>query len=176
MSDKLNIKSGKFYRTRDGRKVGPMIANGYNRYWPWVDDHTHAYGNAWDADGMGAVCTPLPKRDPSLDLIAEWAEPTPDYNDGRWYAWAGGDFPVHRHSIIEAVYVDDNGEKMEFGGYALGKVCDSPFLFRVVEAYKEPQEAWLSDSGDFYWSHEEALRRSTFGTPRLFREVRSVAQ
>ena len=73
MSDRITIESGKFYRTRDGYKCGPMEPLGpeYRHLEPSVAfggfilgtghrvfraDGTHAYGNA------------------DLDLVAEWGE------------------------------------------------------------------------------------------------------
>lgn len=64
----LKIEAGKFYKTRDGRKVGPM------RLPPWstgfFDESRSLTGMAWSKDGAfiaGATS--------SLDLIALWVEP-----------------------------------------------------------------------------------------------------
>ncbi|WP_374833975.1 hypothetical protein [Paenochrobactrum pullorum] len=61
----LTIEAGKYYRTRDGRKVGPMENVGL--YWdaPDVDDSCYENGRQWQCE------------DTVHDLIAEWVdEPT----------------------------------------------------------------------------------------------------
>lgn len=65
MSIKLEV--GKYYRTRDGRKVGPMRNDaGLIRY-PWDCDNTrHFYNNIGSADDG-----------PKYDLIAEWVDDVP---------------------------------------------------------------------------------------------------
>lgn len=72
----MKIEAGKYYRTRDGRKVGPMIHNRGNQVWPWVDDEDDpdGCGNAWDPNGLGCFCTPAANKRPGLDLIAEWTD------------------------------------------------------------------------------------------------------
>ncbi len=59
----IKIEAGKFYRTRDGRKVGPMVAS--NSRWPFkTNGHNGAYYNA---DGSCPYFS-------NLDLIAEWID------------------------------------------------------------------------------------------------------
>lgn len=63
----MQIENGKYYRTRDGRKVGPMVADG-SKFWmngknaltdpEWSDDGTNFYPFSEECD----------------DLIAEWAD------------------------------------------------------------------------------------------------------
>lgn len=63
----MQIEAGKFYRTRDGQKVGPMIYFGIKgRFIVTVGD-----GAAWEGDGRGLVDG---KYDWSRDLIAEWID------------------------------------------------------------------------------------------------------
>lgn len=62
----LVIKSGKYYRTRDGRKVGPMNGSSFfwvagetsseDKEWRQNGKHNHNFGGATDAD----------------DLVSEW--------------------------------------------------------------------------------------------------------
>lgn len=63
----LTIEAGKFYRTRDGRKVGPATARTGDLYsdGPWRLD-------GWNYDNNG-ICSNLGGRDPK-DLIAEWVD------------------------------------------------------------------------------------------------------
>lgn len=67
----MQIEAGKYYKTRDGRKVGPMERNHGN----WAKTHP------WTAEVCGAVrddgTWASERGDISdFDLIAEWTEPT----------------------------------------------------------------------------------------------------
>ena len=79
----FTIEAGRFYRTRDGRKVGPMVrrtesqwGNPYTGDFIWTDleptcgrsDHT------WQADGHQFYTGDTDCN----DLVAEWVEPTPE--------------------------------------------------------------------------------------------------
>jgi hypothetical protein len=69
----LKIEAGKYYRTRDGRKVGPM----YKRGGEWVcDNMIDEYIPMWNLKtGVANFTTEGPKSDyPQYDLIAEWAD------------------------------------------------------------------------------------------------------
>lgn len=70
----LTIEAGKFYRARDGRKVGPIEAYDYG-YW-----HVRGTNDLWRADGTECVHS-------SADLIAEWV-------DGPAWNTAGFTIPV----------------------------------------------------------------------------------
>lgn len=63
----LQIQAGKFYRTRDGRKVGPMET--FLNMFSAEDDGTHRIFQADGTHGSQHV-TNLPH----LDLIAEWVD------------------------------------------------------------------------------------------------------
>lgn len=67
----LRIEAGKFYKTRDGRKVGPMELyldeDGARDSWSAVGDEQ---GRLWGADG-----TRYYGGNKETDLIAEWVEP-----------------------------------------------------------------------------------------------------
>ncbi len=65
----MKIEAGKYYRTRDGRKVGPMIDRNPK---PW--DRTKwrdVGGRCWHENGEHFK----EMKKPNLDLIAEWIEP-----------------------------------------------------------------------------------------------------
>ncbi|MDX1032795.1 hypothetical protein GOL82_16270 [Sinorhizobium medicae] len=65
----LRIVEGKFYKTRDGRKVGPIGPNeGGLQGYPWQDDSS--WSDCWTADGRYYADT----MDSSHDLIAEWVD------------------------------------------------------------------------------------------------------
>lgn len=71
----MKIEAGRYYRTRDGRKVGPTEVNyGTNSSWhPWrfgadVNDTCHDSGSWHRFDG----------EECDEDLIAEWTDPAPE--------------------------------------------------------------------------------------------------
>lgn len=69
----LQIEAGKYYRTRDGRKVGPM----YERGGEWICDHqVDGYVPMWHLKtGVANFTTEGPESDdPQYDLIAEWTD------------------------------------------------------------------------------------------------------
>lgn len=61
----MKIEAGKYYRTRDGQRVGPMRENGVPTVYRWSVGFEG--GAFWDDSGRGANAR-------SPDLIAEWAE------------------------------------------------------------------------------------------------------
>lgn len=65
----LRIKAGRYYKTRDGRKVGPMKSNGRSGFIEKFGD-----GRVWEDDGTHRkVCEDVMKA--SDDLVAIWEEP-----------------------------------------------------------------------------------------------------
>ncbi|NRF12458.1 hypothetical protein [Agrobacterium pusense] len=67
----IKIEAGKFYRTRDGRKVGPIIANWCdNEHWPflWPEQTMYYKPNGFSCPGSAHL-----HRDDD-DLIAEWID------------------------------------------------------------------------------------------------------
>ena len=70
----VKIEAGKFYRTRDGRKVGPMARN-YSGFYedshPWRDPNSR---HTFKSDGTYGIGQHSTSGD---DLVAEWPdEPT----------------------------------------------------------------------------------------------------
>lgn len=63
----LRIEAGKFYKTRDGRKVGPMEGPMWSSY--WHDDVMWFDGESYGHDGQV-----LGEETQLGDLIAEWAD------------------------------------------------------------------------------------------------------
>lgn len=62
----LTIEAGKFYKTRDGRKVGPMVDFGHKDGYRWCD--ADLIGDYYSAEGN-------PQCDgPAYDIIAEWVD------------------------------------------------------------------------------------------------------
>lgn len=70
----LTIEAGKFYKTRDGRKVGPLVFVG--DYWTNTNDHGNYNPGHYTSDGVSAFLGKLPREESRLpfDLIAEWVD------------------------------------------------------------------------------------------------------
>lgn len=70
----LKLEAGKFYKTRDGRKVGPMVEDKWHdrRYgWTVAHEFNAEYGKAWRGDG---TFHPDVGTQHGADLIAEWID------------------------------------------------------------------------------------------------------
>ena len=70
----MKIEAGKYYKTRDGRKVGPMVEEEpLWSDWPWgVEGYECDLGRTlWEDDGTA-------DETQDADLIAEWTEATAD--------------------------------------------------------------------------------------------------
>jgi hypothetical protein len=64
----MKIEAGKYYRTRDGRKVGPMMLTNPMSEYPWEDGEDFTYND------IGQFAVDLTKH--NRDLIAEWQDDT----------------------------------------------------------------------------------------------------
>jgi uncharacterized protein YegP (UPF0339 family) len=81
-------------------------------------------------------------RKPAKDLnCAADKAATPDYNDGNWHAWHGGECPVHPESVVEVQFRDGKHSTYDdkAGSWNWGKQGNSTIIaFRVVTPYTEP--------------------------------------
>lgn len=77
----ITIEPGKFYKTRDGRKVGPLLENAGNRYYPWTiktdTPLNEYYETTWMNDGRFHKHAVAGTE--ALDLVAEWTDEFPHY-------------------------------------------------------------------------------------------------
>lgn len=62
--DGMKIEVGKYYRTRDGQKVGPMKIHNEAKFHIWIE--RYGDGRSWKPDGTSDHCA---------TLISEWSEP-----------------------------------------------------------------------------------------------------
>lgn len=65
----MKIEAGKYYRTRDGRKAGPVAISGDSSY-PWLARVDTM--RVFQADGTHG--SPAVARERGLDLVAAWTE------------------------------------------------------------------------------------------------------
>ena len=64
----LKLEVGKFYRTRDGRKVGPMLIWNDRAQYPWSDDMEDGT-DVWTPSGLSC-----PNAEGPPDIVAEWTD------------------------------------------------------------------------------------------------------
>jgi len=122
---KLQIEAGKFYKTRDGRKVGPMEQS----WGAWRDATRRLTSQSWSANGTfiaGLVS--------NLDLISEWVEPASndnapvvEYPAAKPAKFKVGDVvtPSHGHSKATATVTrsnDDNDIHVKWNGGECGSI------------------------------------------------------
>jgi hypothetical protein len=71
VSSTLTLESGKTYRTRDGRKVGPIHRNGFPSFYKFYGTFEGGGPSAWGDDGSFFEGEVLHR----LDLVSEWDAP-----------------------------------------------------------------------------------------------------
>ncbi len=138
----MKIEAGKFYRTAGGEKAEALrdIGERSQTFEVAVGDQEFYYDMHGAAPGLGQT----------FDLIAEWTDPAPDYNDGNWHAWTGGDCPVHPYSFVGVQHIGSMVETRRADAIDWDK---APFLFRVREAYQPPKvplEFWAVQEGPVF--------------------------
>lgn len=72
----MKIEAGKFYRTRNGQKVGPLSCSIGNPIWPWnVYDQKYESGCIyWYPDGQTACYGNRSEPADGYELVAEWVD------------------------------------------------------------------------------------------------------
>lgn len=80
----------------------------------------------------------------------------PNYNDGLWHGWNGGECPVHPETVVEVVWLDKTAPKRETL-IALNFVWDDEIskvvAFRVVKEHREPREWFVFVKEGFVVGH-----------------------
>mgnify|MGYP003505259674 CR=1 FL=1 len=68
----------------------------------------------------------------------------PNYNDGKWHGWNGGECPVHPETVVDAmtrIVALPCSKAGRIGGWELPH--DNPIIaFRVTKEHCEPREWW----------------------------------
>jgi hypothetical protein len=92
-----------------------------------------------------------------------------DYNDGKWHGWNGGECPVHPRSRIEWT------RKTAIGSYGQPYQGECPAsgagwrefdgvphinAFRVVKAYREPRDFWITIYDGMAWDFKEQAEKN----------------
>jgi len=158
----LTITAGKFYRTRDGRKVGPMILCG--NYW----SAENASGTPGDftADGTSAYCGILPRDENRRihDIIAEWVDepavaPVAVANDNAASA-AKPKFKVGDRVRILRIR-DAFGRDLKNGLRHIGSIVTLEARDTSIENEGEPWEAWDVVGGSPWWVRSDDIELVT---------------
>ena len=136
----MKIEEGMFYRTRDGRKVGPIERrSGYNDYVWRVDGLTLTpdFQTTWLADGRFHTAGHFPE----FDLVAEWTDES-----------TGPVRTVTRKEIVFGVFgkvmVNEGPTKGTFNSVSMAPTKDpdelraaAATLNEIADALSEPPHA-----------------------------------
>ena len=89
----------------------------------------------------------LPEHREAYDaLTAAVAAPDPappDYRDGEWWGWNGGECPVHTMDETETIH-----PSVRIKGRADGVDWAYPCLVRVTKRHREPRSVWVHKNGE----------------------------
>lgn len=153
----MQIEAGKFYRTRDGQKVGPMGC-GVKIMWAAIDGEQAGYF----LDGRRATSTAR------SDLIAEWTEATssePASEEITWGEWGpakkqAGDcqmqniggvqswrYPVPKQPVVETVTL--SGGYFGAYGWRFGSgISGGNVTYRITFETKDGEPDWSTLRGE----------------------------
>ncbi len=139
----IKIKAGKFYKTRDGRKVGPIVEDKWHdRQYGWTVAHEFnaEYGKAWRGDG---TFHPDVGTQHGADLIAAWIdEPAAKAsNDNTTPKFKAGD----RVRVVKGGFVS--------GGSGHGAKVGNEFVLKEMD----PSKAFWRTNGPDFYEHEIEL-------------------
>lgn len=67
----------------------------------------------------------------------------PNYNDGNWWGWNGGECPVHPKTVVEVLFDDGSGAKeINADTISWNYPPAQPVAFRVIREHREPRVWW----------------------------------
>lgn len=160
----ITITAGRYYKTRDGRKVGPLTAEGDNEHYPFRVPGG-AYGKVYiRKDGTANIG--MSERDSNLwDLIAEWV-----------------DEPVVQPAVAVAASNDNAAPakpaKFKVGDrvYAeYGSVKGSGVVTNyVIYGENDKMHHFVKfDSGKEFWVYNDTIRAAPTTTPAIVALIES---
>lgn len=91
-----------------------------------------------------------------------------NYNDGKWHGWNGGECPVHPETVVEVVYLYDDGGCNSVGvskKWYWGTEAMPIIAFRVIKEHKEPREFWLCDRNAY--KTRDMAKRFAYGASEI---------
>ena len=147
MTNQVKLHVGYVGRTRAGERVEIVSDNGRD-HWKYIGDGCSTYTSSGSSAYNG--------KPVSYDIIGPWEEPapTPDYNDGLWHGWNGGECPVHGETVVECFWTDhriDHKTKGPARDFVWSISDYMTIAFRVTKPYVEPvkpREFWVCYYGD----------------------------
>lgn len=129
----IQLETGKFYKTRDGRKVGPMVKSAWAGF---TDGSRSVTSQRWEADGSF-----ISGQIGNLDLVAEWID-KPASNDN---APVAGQLAAKPKFKVGDVAIGKSGKT-----YTLVDNSDNEFWplrgegeFGLSQFFKQDGEAWV---------------------------------
>ena len=124
MTNQIKLHVGYVGKTRNGERVEIVDSHDIKGY---MGDN----GSYYWFNGVGNLCKSAP-----TDIIGPWVDDTaPEYNNGKWHGWNGGECPVHPKTVV--LGIEDTGA--QWTGPANHKEWQSFHgAFRVVTPYVEP--------------------------------------
>lgn len=117
----MKIEVGKFYRTRDGHKVGPIRNHAVSHNFPWIGDLDREYKGTkrsfvFKEDGSNYEFT-------DLDIVGEWNEMK--IEAGKTYLTADGITvgPIQKYGWDGSSFIEFDGDGRIWDSY--GVACGS---------------------------------------------------
>ena len=107
----------------------------------------------------------------------------PNYNDGKWHGWNGGECPVDVESIVEGMYLRDDMPAPESpctdraGHFDWEyEAANTLIAFRVIKEHREPREFWLGCAGGYRHTFETPDAADTYKRQNIGAEIIHVRE
>ena len=88
--------------------------------------------------------------------------PAPDYNDGKWHGWNGGECPVHAESLVECAWISGKTSIHRAGSAKWLTEGQSQYCvaLRVAKPYKEVREFWANEYPNYISGVHETKKKA----------------
>lgn len=127
----LKIEEGKFYRTRDGRKVGRMVKSEF--YDTFYDPNKLVTSQSWSADGSY-----IGGQKGKLDLVLEWHDSpiitvtSRELRDGEY-----GRFSIMKHEGRTVLIGFNSMGDLHFQTMSVDELREAAHLFNQIAEFLE---------------------------------------
>lgn len=124
----MKVEEGKFYQTRDGRKLGPVEANQLpGDPWPWKSISDGEFV-AFDREGRAVGSRLVNGMKPHLDLIEEWTE---DTTTKTWGEMTGAEKGVVALGFVQGKVIECHSTGMNVWYPHVGSDFLDNFAYRI---------------------------------------------